>query len=142
MILYRLKCDKEHEFEAWFRDSASFDRQKRHGSVECPYCSSVEVAKAPMAPRILNSTRAEDVHETRARELANDILKAAHKLRDHVEKDCDYVGDAFPEEARRIHYGETKERGIYGEATADEAKELGEEGIEVYRLPGRPRRDG
>lgn len=142
MILYRLRCTKEHEFEAWFRDGATFDRQSRQGSVECPYCGTVEITKAPMAPHISTGGRAEDVNETRARALAQDILKAVHTLRERVEKECDYVGDSFTEEARRIHYGETKERGIYGEATVEEAKDLGEEGIEVYRLPGRLRRDG
>ncbi|CCQ72958.1 DUF1178 family protein [Magnetospira sp. QH-2] len=143
MILYQLKCGNGHSFEAWFKDSASYDDQQRHGDIACPHCGEVTVSKAPMAPRI-NSSVGEsaasgDFHEARARELAERILDAVSELRDHVEGSCDYVGDDFPEEARRIHYGESDQRGIYGEASAEEAEDMQEEGIEFYMLPGRPK---
>lgn len=143
MILYQLRCDKNHEFEAWFKGSAGFDAQNRKGAVECPFCGTAKIAKAPMAPSVVGSRgEAEPRHSPETRELADQVVAAVRKLRRHVEDNCDYVGDAFPEEARRIHYGEKDLRGIYGEATPDEARRLDEEGIEVFRLPGLPRRNG
>jgi len=140
MILYQLRCAKHHEFETWFRDSATFDAQSRKGAVECPFCGDTKVVKAPMAPRLAKSHDREAA-EGRAREVANEIIQAMARLRRHVEENCEYVGGRFPEEARRIHYGEAEQRGIYGEATREEAVELKEEGVEVYPLP-LPRRNG
>lgn len=143
MILYQLRCDKNHEFEAWFKGSAGFEEQSRRGAVECPFCGSAKIAKAPMAPNVVGGRgEAEPQRSQDTRELANQVVDAFRKLRRHVEENCDYVGDAFPEEARRIHYGEKESRGIYGEATTDEAQRLDEEGIEVFRLPRTPRRNG
>ncbi len=141
MISYQLKCSSRHEFEAWFPNSASYDEQRAAGDVGCPICGDPEVAKAPMAPNVASrkeSTRT--ASEARAEEVAREIVNAAYKLRDHVEQNCDNVGTEFAEEARRIHYGETEERGIYGEASSEETASLDEEGIEVYRLPALPRR--
>ncbi len=149
MILYHLRCDKGHEFETWFKGSAGFDAQSRRGVVECPFCGTTKVSKAPMAPNVVGGREqsaapaeaASGSDQTGA--MAEQAVEAVRKLRRHVEENCDYVGDALPEEARRIHYGEDKDaaRGIYGEATTDEARELDEEGIKLFRLPGRPRRD-
>ncbi len=142
MILYQLRCDKNHEFEAWFKGSAGFEEQNRRGAVECPFCGSAKIAKAPMAPNVVGGRgEAEPQRSQDTRELANQVVDAFRKLRKHVEDNCDYVGEAFPEEARRIHHGEKESRGIYGEATTDEARRLDEEGIEVFRLPGTPRRN-
>ncbi len=144
MILYQLRCDKNHEFEAWFRDSAGFDVQRRRGEVECPRCGTTQVAKAPMAPSVVGSRGEAEPRpspENLDGDKEKDVIEAIARLRQHVEENCDYVGDAFPEEARRIHYGEKDLRGIYGEATTDEARRLDDEGIEVFRLPGRPRRN-
>lgn len=140
MILYQLRCAKHHEFEAWFRDSATFDAQSRKSAVECPFCGDSKVVKAPMAPRLAKG-HASEAAEGQAREVAGKVIQAMAKLRRHVEENCEYVGGRFPEEARRIHYGEAEERGIYGEATREEAVELKEEGVEVYPLPV-PRRNG
>ena len=143
MILYQLRCAKNHEFEAWFKGSAGFETQSRKGEVECPFCGTAKVARAPMAPNLVgNASAAAPRHSEQSRELANQVVEAVRKLRRHVEETCDYVGDAFPEEARRIHSGEAETRGIYGETTTDEARRLDEEGIEVFRLPGIPRRNG
>ncbi len=159
MILYQLRCDKGHEFEAWFKGSAGFDAQSRRGEVECPFCGTTKVAKAPMAPNVVGGrARAEAGNESDAAKaesesgsgrnaaLTEQAVEAVRRLRRQVEENCDYVGGALPEEARRIHYGEDQgkdeARGIYGEATLDEARELDEEGIKLFRLPGRPRRDG
>lgn len=142
MILYRLRCRASHDFEAWFLDSATFDRQAAAGDVSCPYCGTTKVGKAPMAPRLATATvdrdatpKRESPAETRAGEVAARILDAVEGIRERVEETCDYVGDEFAQEARRIHKGEAEERGIYGEATTAEAEELDDEGIKVYRLP-------
>ena len=139
MILYRLTCGDGHQFEVWFRDGATYDAQSTSGDVECPFCGSAQVTKAPMAPNL--ATVKKKTAEVRAREVAEQILQAVNKLHRHVEENCEYVGDEFAEEARAIHYGETEERDIYGEATEAEAMDLDVEDIEFYRLPQRPRRD-
>lgn len=138
MIKYELKCRKDHVFEAWFYDSATYDKQAAGGKVVCPVCNSRKVEKAPMAPRIGKSKG--EVAKAEARELAK-VRQALSELRDHVEKNADYVGDQFAEEARKIHYGETDKRNIYGEASPEEAKELVEEGVDVAMIPWLPRGD-
>lgn len=144
MILYQLRCSLGHEFEAWFKDSAAYDEQAAAGHVSCPTCGDASVCKAPMAPGVISSksaTQTSRESEHRAQEVAQQILQAVNKLREHVEENCDYVGDQFADEARRIHAGKAEERGIYGEASDEETEELQEEGIDVFRLPGAPRRD-
>ena len=136
MIKYELKCRKDHVFEAWFYDSATYDKQAADGKVVCPVCNSRKVIKAPMAPRIGKSKG--EVAKAEAKEMAK-MRQALTELRDHVEKNADYVGDQFAEEARKIHYGESDKRGIYGETTEKEAEALAEEGIEFGRLPWIPR---
>ncbi|MBI3114068.1 MAG: DUF1178 family protein [Rhodospirillales bacterium] len=148
MILYQLRCRQAHDFEAWFLDSATFDRQAASGDVTCPYCGSAKIAKAPMAPRLASgSSRGDEPREpakpagrfvpgeARATEVAAKILQAVEAVREHVEDTCDYVGDEFADEARRIRKGEAEERGIYGEASETEAAKLDDEGIKVFRLP-------
>ena len=135
MIVFQLICAAEHRFDAWFRDGATFDRLNAADGVECPFCGSAQVAKAPMAPHIARTSVRENDPERRARELAGEILEAMETVRQRVEETCDDVGEAFPEEARRIHYGEAEKRGIYGEASDEEAAALDEEGIEIGRLP-------
>jgi hypothetical protein len=141
MILYQLKCSGGHEFDAWFRDSASFEEQCSDGDVECPFCGVTKVSKALMAPNLSTGAAHSVAVEERAKEVARKILRAVNDLRDTVEDNCDYVGDKFAEEARRIHYGETDERGIYGEATPEETTDLDDEGIDFYHVPWSSRRD-
>ena len=141
MIRYQLKCDEGHGFEAWFKGSTAFDKQAKKGLVECPVCGTSDVAKDIMAPSIPKKGSVSRAHEARAEEVAREILEAAVKVREHIEENCDYVGDQFADEARKIHYGETEERGIYGEATPDDAQELDEEGIQVFALPTPPRKN-
>ena len=164
MIKYQLKCAGgcDCEFEGWFRDSADFDAQSEAGLLECPQCGSSEVRKAIMAPAVVRSSkrsasRVRDAVETRyasdktgdklgdksvnreadsASTFKREIAEAARRARDYVEKNFDYVGDKFPEEARKIHYGEVEERPIYGEATGKDVKELREEGVAVAPVPG------
>ena len=130
MIAYALRCHKGHEFDGWFRDSAAFDDQCRGGHLSCPSCNSVRIEKAIMAPAVSGTKK-------RA-EAAAQIRQFATGLRKYVQENADYVGPDFAEEARKIHYGETQERHIYGEATADEARELIEEGLDVAPLPPDP----
>jgi hypothetical protein len=148
MILYHLKCTCGHDFDAWFRDSATYDRQEKRGQVSCPACASTKVSKAPMAPRISTQSRDNQARESqprdladtipspeaRAREIAREILVAMGKMRKHAEETCEYVGERFADEARAIHDGDAEERGIYGEATIQEAKELYEDDIPVRLL--------
>ena len=148
MILYQLKCSNGHYFEAWFKDSTTYDLQEERGEVACPICSDISVSKAPMAPAVSTSRKKNNRgHQTvppmedRAAEIAQEVLKAAAKMQRYVEENCDYVGDRFADEARAIHYGEAEERGIYGEATIDEATNLLEEDIPVNRIPWRRRTD-
>lgn len=135
MIKYSVRCGKDHVFEAWFKDSVTFDAQSKSGDIVCPQCGNNLVVKAPMAPRIVKSQQSDVLHESRAREVAERILEAAVEMRKEVEANCDYVGGQFADEARKIHYGEADERGIYGEASDEETQELDDEGIDVIKLP-------
>ena len=135
MILYDLRCSGDHGFEGWFKDSETFDEQAEAGVVVCPVCGDTAVSKAPMAPRLSKSRADSD-----APKLA-ETREALLKLRGEVESNCDYVGGEFAEEARKIHYGETDKRDIYGETSDEEARELTEEGIKVGRIPWIPRTD-
>ena len=138
MIVYELKCATGHVFEGWFRDAATYDRQAAAGKVACAVCGDKGVAKAPMAPRLAKRSNA--VAETKPG-LPAEAVKLLDALRQKVESECDYVGERFSEEARRMHYGEAAKRGIYGEASDEQAKELVDEGIAVKKIPWLPRRD-
>ncbi len=133
MILYDLKCKNGHQFEGWFRDSATYDAQVKAGEVLCPACGSKKVGKAPMAPRIAKGSGKPSSESVTSE--AKVARKALQELRSKIEQNFDYVGADFPEEARRIHYGESDARGIYGESSKEETQELREEGIEVQRIP-------
>lgn len=153
MIRYALTCDKGHEFESWFQDSASYDKQARRGLVTCPHCGSGKVGKAIMAPRLAGARKRgrampAEAPAAAAPENAQERAPVAmispqeqelrgklKELRDHLTKNADHVGAKFPEEARKMHYGEAEHRSIYGEASPDEAKKLAEEGIEFHPLP-------
>jgi hypothetical protein len=124
MIKYSVKCRNDHQFDGWFKDSATFDKQAKAKHIECPRCGDTKVSKAPMAPRISKMSPSREITETRADEAAMELAEAVGKIRAE-----------FAEEARKIYYGEADERGIYGEATIDEAKELDDEGIEVMPIP-------
>ena len=129
MILFALRCGSGHEFEAWFRDGDGFEAQLKAGEITCPHCGDAQVEKAMMAPRIGRSRE-----KTPAPSPAQ-MRAALVELRRQVEANCDYVGERFAEEARRIHHGEADPHGIYGEATSEESKELAEEGISFGRIP-------
>ncbi len=150
MIVYDLTCDKGHVFEAWFKDSATYDRQEKKKQLACAVCGSAKVRKAPMAPRVSSGKgeapagddqpRASYANDPRVSKAA-ELMKELANLRRHIEQNAEYVGGKFADEARKIHYGEKERRNIYGEATNSEAKELSEEGIEFARIPWLPRHD-
>ncbi len=143
MIRYDLICDKGHEFDGWFRDSAGYDQQAGRGLVACTLCGTAKVEKQLMAPGIpAKSNRANaaplKMMAGPADPRAQMLMKMMRELRQNVEENAEYVGARFADEARKIHYDEAEKRGIYGEATADDAAALIEEGIEVHPLPRLP----
>jgi len=155
MILYRLRCSKGHEFESWFKDSKTYERQEKKSLIGCAVCGDAKVARAIMAPRIGSKTVAEVETPAPApapapgpeqqqmaaltRRMPKELREALLKARAEVEKNSEHVGEKFAEEARKIHYGESDKRGIYGETSDEEAEALAEEGIEFGRLPWIPR---
>ncbi|MSP05582.1 MAG: DUF1178 family protein [Acetobacteraceae bacterium] len=143
MIHYQLRCDHEHEFDGWFKDSAAFDWQAKRGLVECRHCGGTKISRALMTPAVSkkSSQMPPPVPPQPAR-LPADVRAALQRLRAEVEQNCDYVGPEFAEEARKIHRGESDKRGIYGETTQDEAEALTGEGIIVSSIPWVPRADG
>jgi hypothetical protein len=178
MILYSLRCHKDHLFETWFRDSAAYESQSKAEAIDCPVCGSKRVEKAIMAPRVARSagrSRSRDdvtaasgapgprapgsgmpaaaaahsqvpvsgatTKAMREVEQSAKVRRALQELRRQVEENFDYVGPEFAEEARKIHYGETDERPIYGETSKEEALALEEEGVGVRRIPWLPRED-
>lgn len=141
MIVFDLICDNEHTFEAWFKDSKTFDRQRRKKAVACPVCESSKVEKALMAPNISTSRAKDQAVQSQKTVMAANMRKMLSEVRKTVEENCDYVGPEFAEEARKIHYGEKDPRGIYGEATKEEAEELRSEGVEFDEIPWLPRMD-
>lgn len=143
MILYELRCEAGHGFEAWFRNSGTYDAQVAAGEVNCPVCGSGTVEKALMAPAIgkrsAKGAPAEDGRRTHT--TMGEARRELEALRRKIEENCEYVGDRFADEARKIHYEESQHRDIYGEATEAEARELEEEGIGVARIPWVSRTD-
>jgi hypothetical protein len=146
MIRYALNCDQGHEFESWFADSATYDKQRKRRLLSCPHCGSTKVEKAIMAPRLgsANKEEAESPATPKKAPVAmlspqeQEIRTKLKELRDHLTKNAEHVGPKFPDEARKMHYGEIEHRSIYGEASPEEAKELAEEGIEFHPLPVLP----
>lgn len=139
MILYQLACGNGHQFDAWFRNSATYDDQCTAGDIQCPFCSTTRVNKAPMAPNVATGAGGRD-SDTET-DVTDQVLQAVATLTRHLEENCEYVGEEFADEARRIHHGEADERDIYGEATEHETSELDDEDISYWRIPTMPRRD-
>lgn len=136
MIRYALICDREHEFEGWFGSSADFDDQRARGLLECPVCTSREVRKQIMAPAVVGARKTgQDGPAAKPQAM---MMEAMSRLRRHVEENFDDMGDAFAKEARAIHEGRAEERGIYGQASPKEVRELVEDGVPVAPLPPEP----
>ena len=145
MIKYALACHEGHEFESWFPSSEAYDEQRRRGFVTCPVCASPKVDKQIMAPRIGRSGQAPaavTASESQPMAVLSDkereIRAMLRAVREHVMRNAENVGERFPEEARKMHYGEIENRSIYGEASPADARALLEEGIEVHPLPAVP----
>jgi len=143
MIRYDLICDKAHAFDGWFRDSEAYDAQSAAGELQCPVCGSTVIDKQLMTPGIAAKANRRPegrvpVFSAQKEGKVAELIEAVRKLRRQVEENADYVGDRFAEEARKIHYNEVEPRGIYGEATLEEAKALLDEGVEVEPLPPLP----
>jgi hypothetical protein len=134
LIKFSLTCEQAHDFEGWFRNNEDFEKQRKRGLVDCPSCGSHKVEKALMAPAVSTGRKKEKIalamNEQQRAAMAQ--LKA---LSEKIRENADYVGDKFAEEARKIHFGEADARGIYGEATLDEAKSLAEDGVEFMPIP-------
>jgi len=139
VIAYNLVCKDGHEFEGWFANSTVYDSQEKRGDLICPVCGDGSIAKAIMAPAVKTSvTKAKGRNVVGTPDEQKKLRQFVAGFRKYVEDNADYVGPKFPEEARKIHYGETEARHIYGESTVSEAKELIEEGIEIAPLPTDP----
>ena len=151
MIHYALVCENGHEFESWFADSAAFDKQVKRKLIACPHCGSAKVDKAIMAPQVASAKKRKAPAEAPVPAAAaatpekapvamispqeQEFRTKLKELCEHLTKNADNVGQKFPEEARKMHYGEIEHRSIYGEASPEDAKELAEEGIEFHPLP-------
>ena len=136
MIRYALLCDRDHEFEGWFAASADFDDQQARGMIECPVCASKAVRKAIMAPAVAGTKRrSQDQSPAQNHQM---MMEAMGRVRRHVEENFDDVGDAFATEARAIHEGRSEDRGIYGQATSQEVRDLVEDGVPIAPLPPEP----
>jgi hypothetical protein len=134
MIRFSLACQNEHSFDGWFRNSEDFEKQKKRGLIACPDCGSTGVEKALMAPSVSTGRKREKVALAMDAEQKK-ALAQLKALSEKLRENADYVGDKFAEEARKIHFGETDPRGIYGEATPEEAKGLAEDGVEFMPIP-------
>jgi hypothetical protein len=151
MIRYNLRCKKGHPFESWFQSSAAYEAQEKRKLVSCPNCGSVNVERAIMAPQIVTKKGREQAAPTPVPAEATgsestpllmaqerELRAKLKELRDHIVKNADNVGERFPAEARKMHYGDIEHRPIYGEASPDEARALIDEGVEVSPLPVLP----
>lgn len=164
MIKYQLICDKSHEFEGWFGNSATFESQQESGLLTCPVCGSADVRRALMAPNLASpKTRKTDLAEQQpsaqpepqpqpqapqqasaalppaAARKMQELMSEMRALQTRIREECRDVGNDFAEEARKIHYGEVEPEGIYGQATAEEREALDEEGIEIMDMPWLPK---
>lgn len=135
MIRYGLSCENGHGFEGWFGSAGDFDRQQQMGLVSCPSCGSVHVAKQLMAPSLSTARGKEHRQELVMQAGQREMVKRLREMVSTIRANAEDVGDRFPEEARKIHYGEAEERGLIGRATPQEARELLEEGVEIAPLP-------
>jgi hypothetical protein len=158
MIRYNLRCERGHAFESWFQSSSAYESQEKRKLVNCPVCGSAKVERAIMAPQIMSNRGREIVAPVPAPASAptpttevtapastplmmaqeRELRAKLRELRDHIVKNADNVGERFPDEARKMHYGDIDHRAIYGEASPDEARALIEEGVEVSPLPVLP----
>ncbi|HBK06109.1 MAG TPA: DUF1178 domain-containing protein [Acetobacteraceae bacterium] len=153
MIHYQLQCGQSHGFDGWFKDSASFEKQAKRGLIECPECGGTDVERALMAPAVAKrqsmpvpvenpAPTAPEPPAVAATRMPAQVIAALQRIRAEVEKNCEYVGPDFADQARAMHRGEVEAKPIYGETSEEQAESLVEEGIEVAQIPWVPRADG
>jgi hypothetical protein len=150
MIHYILRCERGHAFESWFQSSAAYEQQEKRKLVNCPVCGSAKVERGIMAPQIVSKKGRDIVEPAPAAAMPatttpasaplvmaqeREVRAKLRELRDHILTSSDNVGERFPNEARKMHYGDIEHRPLYGEASPDEARALMEEGVEVSTLP-------
>jgi len=152
MIRYTLRCERGHQFESWFQSSSAYESQERRHLIDCPSCGSDKIERAIMAPQIVSKKGREPARQAPAAPAEatptestslmmaqeRELRSKLKELRDHIVKNADNVGDRFPNEARKMHYGDIEHRPIYGEASPEEARALIDEGVEVSPLPTLP----
>jgi hypothetical protein len=155
MIHYNLRCEKGHAFESWFQSSSAYEAQEKRKLVNCPVCGSAKVERGIMAPQIVSKRGRESAEAAPATATTTEVAAPAastpllmaqerelraklKELREHIVKNADNVGERFPNEARKMHYGDIEHRPIYGEASPEEARALIDEGVEVTPLPVLP----
>ena len=149
MIRFALECEKEHQFESWFQSNDAFDDLNKRNLIACPTCNSTKVTKSLMAPKVRTSRKTAIVHDdapvqapTAGQAMTTpdpDVAEAIQKLKSHVEKNSDYVGDDFAKEARAMHQGDVPQRSIHGQAKPEEARKLIEDGVPALPLPFIPK---
>ena len=152
MIHYDLRCSQDHTFDGWYKDSAAFERLAKRGLLECPHCGDSKIERALMRPAVakreapppapMPAPQPPGPQSVAGGAIPAHMRAMLQRMRAEVEKNCDYVGPQFAEEARRMHRGESDKRGIYGETSTEQAEALAEEGIEFARIPWVPRADG
>jgi len=147
MISFSLICEKNHEFEGWFRTSEDYESQIKKGLVSCPICNGTSINKALMAPSVRSSKKLQKENlpieknekpkniENKSLIEDDNIRLALRNFRSYIEKNCENVGDNFAKEARLISKGEAKERSIYGKVDNKDAEKLLDEGIEITAIP-------
>ena len=140
MIKYSLICEQNHDFEVWFGSSEDYETQRKRGFIECPVCGSSKVSKALMTPGVAGTkkNKSEQIPMAATPQMPIEMVEKLREIKSHIEKTSENVGDKFPEEARKIHYGESEARGIYGKASIEEAANLMEEGVGVMPIPDLP----
>lgn len=138
MIRYSLICENAHDFEGWFSESADFDRQKASGFLACPVCGSLDISKVLMAPSISTARHKEKIGALAVNEAQKEAAAKLKEIIASIRANSEDVGERFPEEARKIHYGETEARGVIGQASLNEVNSLIDEGIEIAPLPMLP----
>ncbi len=147
MIRYALLCEQDHQFESWFDNSSAYDKLQKAHLVECPHCGSSQTRKALMSPQISttrgnkqapNKDSASSNQHAQMQKVQKELVEMARKVRRHIEKNAEYVGEKFVSEARKMHYAEAEQRNIYGSATTEEVSDLVNDGIDITPLPDLP----
>ncbi len=130
MIKYKLSCECKHTFDSWFSSSLDYEKLRRLKHISCPKCNSKKIKKSIMMPQLKTKS-----NKIAVSKKEKNFQKKLNKLQEFVEKNCEYVGEKFAQEARNIHYDKKKSKGIYGKATPEQTNELIEEGIDVATIP-------